>query len=70
MRARDRLSTFIATGAWAAIVGGAAPVEALQSRLAEVAEELDRLRSRQGRDVAVVSKSNAVVVWQPRKGGR
>src|SRR6188472_1330781 len=41
-------------------------VEALQSRLAELAEELQDLRARQRRDVAVVPKSTAVVVWQPR----
>jgi MerR family transcriptional regulator/heat shock protein HspR len=41
-------------------------VEALQSRLRELAEELDRLRAGQRRDVAVVPKSTAVVVWQPR----
>jgi MerR family transcriptional regulator/heat shock protein HspR len=41
-------------------------VEALQSRLRELAEELDRLRTGQRRDVAVVPKSTAVVVWQPR----
>ena len=45
-------------------------VEALQSRVAELAEELERLRPMQRRDVAVVPKSTAVVVWQPRKGGR
>src|SRR6201996_7656590 len=36
-------------------------VEALQSRLKEMAEELDELRTRQRRDVAVVPKSTAVV---------
>ena len=45
-------------------------VEALQARLAELVVELEELRSRQRRDVAVVPKSTAVVVWQPRKGGR
>ena len=40
-------------------------VEALQSRLAEMADELEQLRGRQRRDVAVVPKSTAVVVWQP-----
>ena len=45
-------------------------VDALQSRVAELAEELERLRPMQRRDVAVVPKSTAVVVWQPRKGGR
>jgi MerR family transcriptional regulator/heat shock protein HspR len=45
-------------------------VEALQSRLVELAAELDELRARQRRDVAVVPKTTAVVVWQPRKGSR
>jgi MerR family transcriptional regulator, heat shock protein HspR len=45
-------------------------VEALRSRLAEMAEELEQLRARQRRDVAVVPKSTAVVVWQPRRGSR
>jgi MerR family transcriptional regulator/heat shock protein HspR len=42
-------------------------VEALQSRLKELTEELATLRAGQRRDVAVVPKSTAVVVWQPRK---
>jgi MerR family transcriptional regulator/heat shock protein HspR len=42
-------------------------VEALRSRLKELAEELDALRANQRRDVAVVPKSTAVVVWQPRR---
>jgi len=42
-------------------------VEALQSRLREMAEELTALRANQRRDVALVPKSTAVVVWQPRK---
>jgi MerR family transcriptional regulator, heat shock protein HspR len=41
-------------------------VEALQSRLQEMARELEQLRANQRRDVAVVPKSTAVVVWQPR----
>jgi MerR family transcriptional regulator, heat shock protein HspR len=45
-------------------------VEALRARLRELAEELDRLHAGQRRDVAVVPKSTAVVVWQPRKGSR
>ena len=45
-------------------------VNALQARLAELVAELEELRSRQRRDVAVVPKSTAVVVWQPRKGSR
>jgi MerR family transcriptional regulator, heat shock protein HspR len=42
-------------------------VEALQARVQELAEELALLRATQRRDVAVVPKSTAVVVWQPRK---
>jgi MerR family transcriptional regulator/heat shock protein HspR len=42
-------------------------VEALRSRLREMADEMDRLRANQRRDVAVVPKSTALVVWQPRK---
>jgi MerR family transcriptional regulator/heat shock protein HspR len=45
-------------------------VEALKSRMRELAEELEQLRAMQRRDVAVVPKSTAVVVWQPRKGSR
>ncbi|OMC47859.1 MerR family transcriptional regulator [Mycobacterium sp. IS-836] len=43
-------------------------VEALQSRLKEMSEEIAVLRANQRRDVAVVPKSTALVVWQPRKG--
>src|SRR5947199_10799649 len=42
-------------------------VEALQSRMVEMSAELDRLRANQRRDVAVVPKSTAVVVWKPRR---
>ena len=42
-------------------------VEALQSRVKELTEELAQLRASQRRDVAVVPKSTALVVWQPRK---
>jgi MerR family transcriptional regulator/heat shock protein HspR len=45
-------------------------VEALKARMRELAEELDGLRATQRRDVAVVPKSTAVVVWQPRRGSR
>ena len=45
-------------------------VDALRTRLAELAAELEALRSGQRRDIAVVPKSTAVVVWQPRKGTR
>jgi MerR family transcriptional regulator, heat shock protein HspR len=41
-------------------------VEALRSRLAEMADEVERLRANQRRDLAVVPKSTALVVWQPR----
>ena len=41
-------------------------VEALQSRLSELASEIEQLRTKPGRDIAVVPKSTAVVVWQPR----
>jgi len=41
-------------------------VEALQSRIKELAEELDQMRTSPRRDVAVVPKSTALVVWQPR----
>lgn len=42
-------------------------VEALQSRLKEMAAELELLRGNQRRDIAVVPKSTAVVVWKPRR---
>ena len=42
-------------------------VEALQSRVKEMAEEVAALRANQRREVAVVPKSTALVVWQPRK---
>jgi MerR family transcriptional regulator, heat shock protein HspR len=45
-------------------------VEALQSRMQELVDELDRLRANQRRDIAVVPKSTALVVWQPRKKNR
>lgn len=41
-------------------------VEALQSRLKEMAAEIEMLWANQRRDIAVVPKSTAVVVWQPR----
>jgi MerR family transcriptional regulator, heat shock protein HspR len=43
-------------------------VEALQSRLKEMAAEIEALRANQRRDLAVVPKSTAVVVWKPRRG--
>ncbi|TKR40999.1 MerR family transcriptional regulator [Mycobacterium tuberculosis] len=42
-------------------------VEALQSRLQEMAEELAVLRANQRREVAVVPKSTALVVWKPSR---
>ncbi|ORW91174.1 MerR family transcriptional regulator [Mycobacterium sp. IEC1808] len=42
-------------------------VEALQSRVKELTEELAQVRAGQRRDIAVVPKSTALVVWQPRK---
>jgi MerR family transcriptional regulator/heat shock protein HspR len=42
-------------------------VDALQSRLKEMAEELDVLRVNRSRDLAVVPKSTALVVWKPRR---
>src|ERR1700739_824356 len=41
-------------------------VEALQSRVRELVEEVERLRVNQRRDVAVVPKSTALVVGGPR----
>src|ERR1700691_1638075 len=42
-------------------------VQALQSRLQEMAAEIEVLRRNQRRDIAVVPKSTAVVVWKPRR---
>jgi MerR family transcriptional regulator, heat shock protein HspR len=42
-------------------------VAALQARLQELAAEIEALRANQRRDVAVVPKSTAIVVWQPRR---
>ncbi|HEX4390631.1 MAG TPA: helix-turn-helix domain-containing protein [Mycobacterium sp.] len=42
-------------------------VQALQLRLKEMAAEVEVLRGNQRRDIAVVPKSTAVVVWQPRR---
>jgi len=42
-------------------------VEALQSRVKEMTTELEMLRANQRREIAVVPKSTAVVVWQPRR---
>ncbi len=45
-------------------------VDALHLRVQELTEELAQLRANQRRDVAVVPKSTAVVVWQPRRPAR
>jgi MerR family transcriptional regulator, heat shock protein HspR len=45
-------------------------VEALRARLKELTDEVERLRANQRRDVAVVPKSTAIVVWQPGAGRR
>jgi MerR family transcriptional regulator, heat shock protein HspR len=45
-------------------------VEALQSRVKELTDELMVSGTNQRRDLAVVPKSTAVVVWQPRKPGK
>ena len=42
-------------------------VEALHSRMNEMAGEIEALRRNQRRDIAVVPKSTAVVVWKPRR---
>jgi MerR family transcriptional regulator/heat shock protein HspR len=42
-------------------------VEALRSRMKEMAAEIEVLRANQRRDLAVVPKSTAVVVWKPRR---
>ncbi|MEB3020427.1 heat shock protein transcriptional repressor HspR [[Mycobacterium] crassicus] len=42
-------------------------VEALQKRAKEMSAELEMLRANQRREIAVVPKSTAVVVWQPRR---
>ncbi|MDY6869743.1 MAG: helix-turn-helix domain-containing protein [Actinomycetota bacterium] len=43
-------------------------VEALQSRVAELAREVEQLRANQRRDLAMPAKSTALVVWRPRQG--
>jgi MerR family transcriptional regulator, heat shock protein HspR len=42
-------------------------VSALHSRMKEMAAEIEMLRANQRRDIAVVPKSTAVVVWKPRR---
>ena len=43
-------------------------VEALQSRIAELSTEVAAMRTRPRRELALVPKSTAMVVWQPRRG--
>jgi MerR family transcriptional regulator/heat shock protein HspR len=43
-------------------------VDALQSRIAEMGEELAAFRSMPRRELALVPKSTAMVVWKPRRG--
>jgi MerR family transcriptional regulator, heat shock protein HspR len=42
-------------------------VEALQARVKELTDELAQVRAGPRREIAVVPKSTALVVWQPRK---
>ncbi len=42
-------------------------VEALQARVRDLAEDLERLRAAQRRDSSKPSTSTALVVWQPRQ---
>jgi MerR family transcriptional regulator/heat shock protein HspR len=42
-------------------------VEALQARVAEMSQELEMLRAKPRRDLAVLPKSTALVVWKPRR---
>jgi MerR family transcriptional regulator/heat shock protein HspR len=42
-------------------------VDALQARVKELAEELAHVRGGKRREVAVIPKSTALVVWQPRR---
>jgi len=44
-------------------------VEALQARVRELTDELMATRANQRRDLAVLPKSTALVVWRPRKTG-
>lgn len=41
-------------------------VQALQSRLVELADELDTVRAGERREVSLPTTSTALVVWQPR----
>ncbi|MDI3315980.1 MAG: helix-turn-helix domain-containing protein [Mycobacterium sp.] len=42
-------------------------VELLQAQIKEMAAELEALRANRRRDLAVLPKSTAVVVWRPRR---
>ena len=42
-------------------------VDALQARVKELTDELAHVRAGKRRDVAVIPKSTALVVWQPRR---
>ncbi|MBS4728408.1 MerR family transcriptional regulator [Mycobacterium sp. SM1] len=42
-------------------------IEVLQARIKEMAAELEALRAGRRRDLALLPKSTAVVVWQPRR---
>lgn len=42
-------------------------VTALRSRITEMSRELEALRANQRRELEVVPKSTAVVVWKPRR---
>ncbi len=45
-------------------------VAGLRSRLSEMTVELEQLSATRSRDIAVVPKSTALVVWQPRAARR
>lgn len=42
-------------------------VEALQQRIIEMADEIERVHQSYRRDLVPVSRSNALVVWQPKR---
>ena len=42
-------------------------VDALQQRVLELQHDLDALRSRRGGELVPVPRTNALVVWQPRR---
>ncbi|EHI10844.1 MerR family transcriptional regulator [Mycolicibacterium thermoresistibile ATCC 19527] len=44
-------------------------VEQLQARVKELTQELEQMRSVPRRELAVVPKSTAVVLWKPRRSG-